>query len=264
MKKPSPFTLVRSAVPVQSPASGTPDHAPHKSGDPGSGSNAALRVGILDMGTYIGRLPELLTHLNAAQDMFIIFDIVAPVPGGMVRRPADFVEWLDAHSKDANSVLAALSDLTPQIIADEIFVAAESIRRALKLDLVIGMTPAMVAGTSREGVYWNHFSCVSDRTIVVSAADLRVFAKRAGRPFEAAVGALITTTLLVATNDRLGYHEDTGCLFDYNESRTSLVDTLKRLHIDQDCLDKMPPGQRKAGRAMLMALKKMKMGDTDE
>ncbi|BAK77239.1 hypothetical protein NH8B_2425 [Pseudogulbenkiania sp. NH8B] len=121
------------------------------------------------------------------------------------------------------------------------------------------MTPALVAGIEPgNGIYWNHFSSVFANTILLSTADLRLFAERAGRPYEAGVGVLLVAALLVSVNDKLGYHDDTGCLFDYNGSRESLVTTIERMHIDSQCLEKMTFDQRDAVTKMLATLKRFK------
>jgi hypothetical protein len=95
--------------------------------------------------------------------------------------------------------------------------------------------------------------------ILLSTADLRDFSAQAGRSFEVGVGMLLVAALLISLNERLGYHAvDTGCIFDYNASRVSLVDSLRAMMIDKQCQDKMPIEQKTAALAMLSALKGVK------
>jgi hypothetical protein len=215
------------------------------------------RVGVLDLGAWIGGLPSLLEMLNAAQTPFTIFEIQAPIPGGMLKTPEGMNEWAEARLGKPLS-MTERSRMERQIVADEFFAAAEDIRTSMGLDLLVGMSPAMVAGIDDGGIYWNHFGSVSGKTILLSTADLRLYAEKAGRPFEAAVGALLVSALLVAVNGNLGYHDDTGCLFDYNESRVSLIDSLKAMQIEDSCLAVMTAEQRTAALAMLKVLKAMK------
>lgn len=218
-------------------------------------SAKVFRVGLLDMGAWIGNLPKLLERLNAAQPLFTIFEIQAPVPSGLLRTPSGMAEWAAMHMGPQwkNKTFA------PHMISDDFFAAAADIRRDMGLDLIVGMTPAMVAGTDPDGtVFWNHFSDVVGKKILISTADLRTYSENANRPFEAGIGVLLVSALLVAVNKKLEYHDDTGCIFDYNESRISLVGTLKQMIIDDQCLDRMTPVQRDAATNMVAVLKRMK------
>jgi len=216
------------------------------------------RVGVLDMGAWIGGMPALLERLNAAQPLFTIFEVQAPVPGGLLKTPVGMAEWASEHLRKPLSKRERDS-LERHVIANDFFVAAEDIRRHLGLDLIVGMTPAMVAGIEANGtIFWNHFSAVLGKTILVSTADLRQFAETAGRSFEAGVGALLVAALMIAVNRKLEYHEDTGCVFDYNRNRVSLINTLKQMHIDARCLHQMTQEQRDVATNMLTVLKRMK------
>lgn len=216
------------------------------------------RVGVLDMGAWIGGVPTLLERLNAAQSLFTIFEVQAPMPGGLLKTPVGMAEWA-AEQLGKPLSKSDRDEMEPHVIANEFFTAAEDIRNHFGLDLIVGMTPAMIAGFQADGeIFWNHFSAVTDKTILLSTADLRRFAEAAHRPFEAGVGALMVATLLVAVNRKLGYHEDTGCIFDYNGSRVSLVTTLKLMRIDVQCLRAMTTEQADAAISMLTVLKRMK------
>lgn len=216
------------------------------------------RVGVLDMGNWIGDLPTLLDRLNAAQPLFTIFEVQAPIPSGLIKTPEGMSEWAASHLNRSLGKKER-AGLEQQMIANDFFVAAEDIRKAMGLDLIVGMTPAMVAGVSHDGgIYWNNISSVLDKTILLSTADMRQWAEKAGRPFEAAIGAALVSTLLIATNEELGYHQDTGCLFDYNDSRISFVNTLKTLKIEDCCLARMTQEQIEAALSMLSVLRRMK------
>lgn len=217
-----------------------------------------VRVGVLDLGVWIGGLPMLLEKLNAAQPMFTIFEIQAPVPGGLIKTQEGMADWA-AQQLGRKLGKRELGEMDRHIIANEFFVVGEDIRKNMGLDFLVGLAPALVAGTAADGgIYWNHFSSVSGKTILLSTTDLREFAAQAERPFEAAVGAMLLPALLIAVNGKLEYHDDSGCLFDYNGSRVSLVSTLKAMQIEDRCLDVMSPEQRTAASAMLKALQLMK------
>lgn len=217
------------------------------------------RVGILDLGAWISGLPLLLKKLNAVQSPFTIFEIQAPIPAGMLKSREGMNAWAKKQI-GKKFKKSDWDDVESHTVADEFFVAAEDIRKSMGLDLIVGMTPAMVAGVDEDGIYLNHFCSVSGKTIVLSTTDLRPFAEKAGRPYEAAVGAILLAALMVAANKKIYYHDDTGCLFDYNESRVSLIKALKKMYIDENCLGLMTVDQRTAALAMLKVLKDMKRG----
>ena len=217
------------------------------------------RVGLLDMGAWIGGLPTLLERLNAAQSMFTIFEVQAPLPGGLLKTSRGMAEWVADHRATGKKTGNTDEHFPPHVVFEDFLSAAESIRKDMGLDYIVGLTPALVAGVEPDGsLYLNHFSSVLGDTILLSTTDLRQFTEEANRPFEVGVGALLLAALLVAVNDKLDYHDDTGCLFDYNDSRVSLVPALRQLSIDEQCLLKMTQGQREAASQMLGVLRRMK------
>jgi hypothetical protein len=212
-----------------------------------------VRVGVLDLGAWIGEMADLLGRLNRSQSLFTIFEVQAPVPGGLIKSSEGMAHWAAAQG-----ILKPLPAFEKHVIADEFFVAAEDIREDLDLSFIVGITPAMVAGTSPDGAYWNYVSAGVGKTILLSTRDLRDFAAQANRPFAAAVGTLLVSTLLAGVNEQLIYHENTGCIFDFNENRISFVDTFKALRIEESCLDKMTSDQRQAATAMVTVLRRMR------
>lgn len=222
--------------------------------------NRVARVGVLDMGAWLGNLPTLLENLNAAQPLFTMFEVHAPMPSGLRKTPEGIAAWIVEQTGEplGKSEQKALES---HVVIDEFVVAAESTRRSLGLDLMVGVTPGLVAGTD-DGVYWNHFSFGRKKCILVSIADVRQFAEEADRPFEAGLGVLLIAAILVSLNKNLDYHDedapDTGCIFDYNRSRVSLTTTIEKLDLDDACRNRMTPEQLSATVSMIEALKRMK------
>ncbi len=215
-----------------------------------------LRVGVLDLGAWLGDLRSLLEGLNRVQTLFEFFEVQAPVPGGLIKTSEGMLQWAAENGLYTGSMDA--STFEPQMIADEFFLAAEDIRKALKLARVVGVTAAMIAGVDEDGVYWNHVAAGEEKTILLSMKDVRAFAEQAERPFAAAVGALLIGALFASINEKITYHADAGCLFDDNQSRVSLIETFKALSIEASCFNKLTPKQRVAADAMLSALRLMK------
>jgi hypothetical protein len=216
----------------------------------------ALRVGVLDLGAWLGDLRSLLEELNRAQALVELFEIQAPVPGGLIKTSEGMLQWAAENGLYTGSMEP--SAFEPQMIANEFFLAAEDIRKSFELTRVVGVTAAMIAGVDEDGVYSNYVTAGEEKVILLSVKDVRAFAEQADRPFAAAVGALLVGALFASINDKITYHPDTGCLFDDNQSRESLVETFKALRIDATCFSKLTPKQRVAADAMLSALRLMK------
>lgn len=218
-----------------------------------------FRVGVLDMGAWIGGFPKLLQRLNDAQSLFTIFEVQAPVPAGLLKTPIGMAQWASEQTVNSPNTCNH-KDWKPHIIDDEFFVAGENIRNELGLDYLIGMTPAMVAGKELDGtIYWNHRGSALGRVILLSTTDLREFSELAGRPYEASIGLLLVSSLFVSINSKLDYHlESTGCIFDYNENRESIVTTIKRMTVDSQCLKKMTIEEQLIVNSMLSSLRRMR------
>lgn len=216
-----------------------------------------LRVGILDMGAWIGGLPNLLSRLNSAQDLFAIFEVQAAVPAGLVKTPEGMVQWIEKETGERLPPKERKS-MQRQLITDDFFSAAADIRESMGLDRLVGITPAMLAGRESDGPFWNYFTRVRGSEIVISTADVRDYAEVAGRPFEAAVGAMLIPTLLIAANSNLRYHDDTGCLFDFNQARVTFIESIHNMMIDVQCKKRMTPDQWAAASGMVKAISAMK------
>jgi len=216
-----------------------------------------LRIGILDLGAWIAGLPNLLVRLNASQELVTLFEVNAPVPSGLRKTAVGTAEWITSHQVKLGRTQR--KDLEPHVVFEDFFLAASDIRTSLGLDMVVGLVPVMVAGEDGDSIYWNHFSNVQDRVVLISTTDVREFAKKAGRPFEAAVGGMIIGAILIGFNDRLSYHDETrGCLFDYNEGRSSIVDAIRAAKLCPACAELLTVKQQAATESMLKVLRQMK------
>lgn len=217
-------------------------------------SSGLERVGVWDLGAWLSGLPHLVERYNAAQRTFEFYAVTATVPVGTIRSPVGVAAW---YHQLTNETLRAAEkrELENNVIADDFFPLADVVRKDLGLDYLVGLTPSMVAGTDGDELYWNHFSTYDRRTILASTHDLRDFAAESERPFEVFLGTVVLAQLLVAGSRELGYHENRGCLFDYNESRVSLQATIAELRIEPACLKLVAPRYRKAAAALLELLR---------
>jgi hypothetical protein len=218
-----------------------------------------ITVGVWDLGAQIGRLQKVIEVLNAAQSAFAIFRVEAAIPAGLISRPERLVSWF-REKRGRMPSGKARKEMQNSMIEDDFYDRAEIVRKDLGLDFLIGVTPTMIAGEDpsdeEQPIGWDYFSSQRNRLLLVSAYQLRTFAVSAGRPFEVAVGCLITGQILVATNPQLEFHDETrGCLFDFNDDRISIVQGLRAIQIDDSCLDSMRPKYREVARSLVAALK---------
>jgi hypothetical protein len=236
-------------------------------------------IGIWDLDTTIGELPKLVTELTTAQPRFAFFHVHASVPSTLVtpgvqlasfiektsnkdsdsKREADYFDTMTAKTRLLGKKASSLKD---NLMADYFTPIARKIRKEFGLDSLVGVTRHMIAFTEDESLHYNYFSFSEGDEFLVSSYGMREYAQKAGKPFRAAVGYVIIGQLLAAVNPKIHYHPETkGCLFDFNESRDSIVEGVKSLKIDGDCMRKIKPGYRPVAQSFLDALNKIGTGD---
>jgi hypothetical protein len=219
---------------------------------------SSVRIGLLDLGAWVSGLPKLLTVLNKAQTRFAFLELQTPVPVGLIKTKIPLTEWAELHLGKKLSA-ADKRDLTRNMLAEEFYFFAESVRVERGLDFVMGLTSAMIAFLDEGSPCWNFYAAGEGKVALISTFDLREYATEAERPFEAAVGMLVVGQVLATRNDDLDYHRKSrGCMFDFNEKRDSLVKSIKAMRIENVCLEKIKDdGDRKAAIALVNALSKM-------
>jgi hypothetical protein len=213
-----------------------------------------ITVALWDLDTRIGHLPRIVELLTRSQSHFTFFETQAPIPTGLVLRSENFMSWAKKNlsKKDAQIDQSKLKD---NLMFNEFHRYARKVHKDLGVDYLVGITRYMVAGEDEDGFYWNYFSTSQGKFALVSSYGLREYAAKAERPFEVAIAMLVLSQVLVLINRRLGFHENTGCIFDFNEDRVSIVNSLKRLEIDSDCWNKIEEKYRQPVSDMLTALR---------
>jgi hypothetical protein len=249
-------TLVSSSVPVDDDANGALSKFSVKKAarivKTVSRHKDVRKVGILDLAAWVSVLPRLIQRLNAAQDQFTFFDVQAPVPAGLIKK-GDWYADVKGFDLDARE----RKEISTQIYANEFFRVAEGIRANLGLDYLVGLTAAMVAGIEKGSLYWNHFSTGRGALMLVSTADLREYASKANRSFEALVGYVLLGQFLCATNPKLRFHSNRGCLFDYNADRVSIAKSAVNPTIEAECAARIEPQYRKSAQKLTQLLGKL-------
>lgn len=210
-----------------------------------------ISIGVWDLGAWLGGLTNLIETMNRVQKSFVFFEVKATVPAGLISQPQRIIPWItDAIGRKLN--LAEKRDIQNNLIANDFFELAEVVRKDLNIDYIVGITPSMVAGLDEEGAYWNHFSTCDKRTILASTFQLREFAKKSGHPFDAFLATILIAQVLVAKfYPKLGFHEDSGCIFDYNADRVSIMSKANDPRIEPSCMENISAPYRPAAHALV-------------
>ncbi len=215
-----------------------------------------VSAGIWDLGTRVAALPRLIERLNRAQPGFVFFEVQAAIPAGLVSRPERVAQW--AKERLGRRLKPdEVRELRSNVIDTDFFERAESVRKDLGVAYLVGLTPSGVASESEDEADWNYFSMFRKRLVLASTYEVRTFAERAGRPFEALVGGIVVAQLLVAMHfPRLSFHdENRGCLFDYREQRETIVDAARNAGIEKECLERIDEPYRASATALVKALR---------
>lgn len=216
-----------------------------------------VTIGLWSLEAWLGNLTDLIDALNDTQSTFIFYPVEAVVPAGLISRPERVISWyIAASGEELDDDIK--SEVEDNLVANDFFGLADSVRINLGLDYIVGITASMVAGEDDDGYYLNHFSTCDGRTILVSSYDLQDFSRETGQPVEAFLANIIISQFLVAFAPYAGFHPDRGCLFDYDASRTSLKDKVKDPKIEPGCLDLIEPSYRKAVLGLIQSLEKLR------
>lgn len=214
-------------------------------------------VGILDLGAWVAELPKLLHTMNLSQQRVAFLEIQTPVPVGLIKTEQPLIEWVELHSRRKLG-RHEKADITRNMLADEFFYFAETVRKQYKLDMLIGLTSAMVAFMDEEGPAWNYYSVGVDAVSLVSTFDLRRYAAEAGRSYEAAVGMLVASQVFALRNDFDFHKKSCDCIFDFNENRDDIVNSIKAMRIGEECIRLFKSkGELEDAQALVAALSHM-------
>jgi hypothetical protein len=227
--------------------------------------NRAARVGIWDLGAWVGALPHVIEALNASQQAFTFFEIQAAIPAGL-RSSARRLKSFSERRLRRALTRAEKHDAVEAVLDEDFFPRGEAVRRDLQIDYLVGFSPAPLAGITtppgqrRRTIYFDLLSSTdeaySERTSIVSGYGLRPLAAEANRPYEMAVAFLSVRTLLIDANRKpaLEFHKDTGCVFDFTDDRTLLVPLLLTPRVEASCQRKIDAKHRSAALQMFQAL----------
>ena len=228
------------------------------------------RVGIWDINSLAGDMALVTSTLNQAQSRIRFFEVSEAVPSGLVSDKARLLAWLAERKRKVSA--AEKREIEENTIADDFYPHAQKLRHQMGLDYIVGLTYSMIALDVDGHAEFNYFAGPFTRRIdigfaavdkkhrrelLVSTYELRQYAEKAGRSLEAALGGVLLSILLAAMNSQLRYHDHTGCLFDFNEDRDSIVDSIRAAQIEPECLRKIRPGLREASEAMVAALRNL-------
>jgi hypothetical protein len=177
----------------------------------------AVKVAIVDIDAKAGFLPDLAQLVNGAQDYYNFEIAYIPVPSGYVRTD--------------------LGSGVPQTFVPRLYEVLKPLLRQLRVDFICAVTQNLIAGGQSGREYWNFFtSSIEDnpQIFVISTFEMRRYALEAKVSFAKAVFRLCLSEL-VALDPRwkLDFHKETaGCLFDFCEQRSDIIEGLRNMKFD--------------------------------
>jgi hypothetical protein len=214
----------------------------------------AVHVGIWDLGAWVGYLDRILDQWNACQTRFRFQQVLLSVPFQLTQGGAR-TEETARSLLDPRQLKRDADALRENLFIGGIESIARKIQKDLQYDQLVSITPYMIAFIEDDRLKYNYYSLSYNGIIFVSAYEMREYALKAKRPFEAAIGSLILGQVLADRSDELDFHTETrGCLFDFNEERYTVVQSFKKMEIEPSCLSLVPEDLRPAAVRMTKAL----------
>lgn len=201
------------------------------------------RIGVIDYDARAGLLFALLQKVNRSQERYMFYPVEAPLPTGLGRFSREVIEQYRSEGRHITG--EGETDLLQNVLVDDFRPHLTAIRDAVGVDMILGVAAPMLAWTNADRrLCWNFFAVGERSQAMISAFQLRDFAKEAGRTFEAAVAMLIMAQVWSAMFD-IEYHDDCrGCLFDFCERRSDLTSALRSIDIDPECMLRIPVEER--------------------
>ena len=193
-----------------------------------------VTVGVWDLNSYCSELPAAIELLNEPQKKLAFFPVRAAIHAGLISDKERVRAWVKSHRTRLTAEQER--ELEENTIAEDFYPQAEMVRKQSGLDCLVGITRSMIAFEEDGKALFNYFITHQGKELLVSTYGLAEYAKRAGRPLEVVVAANTLSIALVALSPKLGYHDETrGCVFDMNDDRDSIVETMRSLLIDEEC-----------------------------
>ncbi|MDT5294036.1 MAG: hypothetical protein QOJ76_916 [Acidobacteriota bacterium] len=232
--------------------------------------SSTVTVAVWDLDARVGLLPNIIETLNGSQDVFTFFDLQAPMPAGLVIRTEHFDDWVKHRTKQrVNNFTAWVRDSSEKkrvsekerrefkdnLMSNDFYRYARVIHKQLGVNYLAGVTQYKVAGHENGDYFWDYFSASQKGVLLASAFDLREYAHEAGRPFEVAVAQVVLAQLIVEMSPKVRFHEDRGCIFDFNDNRVSIIRSIRETRIEPECLAKIAERYRGPVESMVAALR---------
>jgi hypothetical protein len=249
--RPRPFRLVQSVTPdvlnaLRSPSTtreaqisvwkSSPELRDQSDEVRGSRGPETITIGVWDISARMPYLYDLVETLNVKKEYLLFFEVVASPPLG-IEANAKRIEEL-ARSLGKRVSPEDLAGIRRNIVSDDVLPRVRRLRERFALDQAVGIVRQPILIDSSKAIDWDFYADAEEHEALVSTDGVREYAAQAGRSFEASVGYLILGIVACAIQDDVDYHkENRGCLFDYNESRETLVHSLKMFRLCEQCTE---------------------------
>lgn len=225
----------------------------------------ATTIGILDLGSRISELKKLIDCMNMAQNRVVFLEVQTPIPAGMIKTG-------DALAQEFQKVLGTTKfseqnqkQIGWNILVNEFLTLGKAVHEKNGLDVLIGVTPAMLAYHHNNKAYYNYFSYGGGGPIsMVSTYDLRSHAQKANRPFEAAVGKLFVKRIISDSYNLSFKNKPEAWSLDNQQDREDFIKGIRKMQFDERCIEAIRKNDEETAataRHLMHALKRMKVDE---
>ncbi|KJC34761.1 hypothetical protein [Bradyrhizobium sp. LTSP857] len=214
-------------------------------------------MAIWDIDVHSGFVNRVLDAINQKQKLFKFTRIEATVPMGLTmsgQRTREIVRKLYGSDLDDPTIERS-------VWAQDIYRAARPILKAIETDLLVCLVaPSLMdqVGPPRfkeEGFAWEILALSNKRVALISAFNLRNYAKKASRSFEACLAALIFSQVLVECFGLEEHDPGHGCIMDLVTKPDDLIQLLRRMEICQDSIASLPSHAREGAAKIVETIR---------
>ncbi|MEM6474797.1 MAG: hypothetical protein AAF687_01380 [Pseudomonadota bacterium] len=183
---------------------------------------------------------DALDFLSRRQSSYTFYPVEARIPTGLGHIDETVLRNYALSSEEQDEV-------KDNVLIDDFFPLLRETRADVGVDHLVAFVrqPLASIGNTRgsSGLIWNYFSIGYGTEIVISVSDVREFARKANRPFEAAV-TMMALAAIWTSQFGLKYHEETrSCPMDFNRDREGLIQSIRKMELCSHCQARLSPDE---------------------
>lgn len=200
-------------------------------------------VAVWDVGAAVAQMDEVFEKWNRLNGSLRFVQVFISAPRQTLIAGERTIQAAVAFNAELQQ---SREQLAQNLFVDGAVAVAEAARKKGGYDKIALLTPYALAFIEDGRFCFNYYSGSWRNVTFISAFEMRTFAKKAGRSFTRAMCALLLAQILQNRyHPLIGFHyENTGCIFDHNAERHTVVNTFRAMRIEASCLERIPESDR--------------------